>query len=41
LKKKKKVEMIFDIHRYYEEKKVKLAVMEFTDYALFGERDWW
>ena len=30
----KKVEMIFDIHRYSEEKKVKLAVVEFTDYAM-------
>jgi hypothetical protein len=28
------VEMIFDIHRYYEEKKVKLAIVEFTDYAM-------
>jgi len=35
---KKKVEMIFDIHRYSEEKKkVKLAVVEFTNYALI----WW
>ena len=25
--------MIFDIHRYSEEKKVKLVVVEFTDYA--------
>jgi hypothetical protein len=31
------VEMIFDIHRYYEKKKVKLAVVEFTDYAMV----WW
>jgi len=30
----KKVEMIFDIHRYSEEKNVKLAVVEFTDYAM-------
>ena len=30
----KKVEMIFDIHRYSEEKKVKLVVREFTDYAM-------
>jgi hypothetical protein len=29
--------MIFDIHMYYEEKKVKLAVVEFTDYAMV----WW
>jgi len=34
---KKKVEMVFDIHRYSEEKKVKLAVVEFTDYAMV----WW
>jgi hypothetical protein len=33
--------MIFDIYRYSEEKKVKLVVMEFTDYAWFGGRDWW
>jgi hypothetical protein len=33
----KKGGMIFDIHRYFEEKKVKLAVMEFTDYAMV----WW
>ena len=33
----KKVEMIFDIHRYSKEKKVKLAVVEFTDYAMV----WW
>jgi hypothetical protein len=33
----KKVEMIFDIHRYYEEKKVMLVVVEFTDYAMV----WW
>jgi len=33
----KKVEMIFDIHRYSEEKKVKLAVVEFTNYAMV----WW
>jgi hypothetical protein len=30
----KKVEVIFDIHRYFEEKKVKLDVVEFTDYAM-------
>ena len=29
--------MIFDIHKYSEEKKVKLAVVEFTDYAMV----WW
>ena len=33
----KKVEMIFNIHRYSEEKKVKLAVVEFTDYVMV----WW
>jgi hypothetical protein len=33
--------MIFDFYRYSEEKKVKLVVMEFTDYAWFGGRDWW
>jgi len=33
----KKVEMIFDIHRYSEEKKVKLVVVEFTNYAMV----WW
>jgi hypothetical protein len=33
----KKVEMIFDIHRYSEEKKVELAVVEFTNYAMV----WW
>ena len=29
--------MIFDIHRYLEEKKVKLPVVEFTNYAMV----WW
>jgi hypothetical protein len=29
--------MIFDIYRYSEEKKVKLIVLEFTDYAMV----WW
>jgi hypothetical protein len=33
----KKVEMIFDIYRYSEEKKVKLIVVEFTDYTMV----WW
>ena len=37
LKWEKKVEFIFDCHNYFEEKKVKLAVIEFTDYALI----WW
>ncbi|XP_075662695.1 uncharacterized protein LOC142632168 [Castanea sativa] len=30
----KKVELIFECHNYFEEKKVKLAVIEFTDYAI-------
>jgi hypothetical protein len=30
----KKIELIFDCHNYSEEKKVKLAVIEFTDYAI-------
>ena len=29
--------MIFDIHKYSKEKKVKLVVVEFTDYAMV----WW
>jgi hypothetical protein len=33
----KMVEKIFDIHRYSEEKKVKLVVVEFTDYTMV----WW
>jgi hypothetical protein len=33
----RKVEIIFDIHRYSKEKKVKLAVVKFTDYA----KVWW
>ena len=33
----KKIELIFDYHNYSEEKKVKLAVVEFKDYALV----WW
>ena len=33
----KKVDMVFDCHHYSEEKKVKLAVVEFTDYAII----WW
>ena len=28
---------MFDCHNYFEEKKVKLAVKEFTDYAII----WW
>ncbi|KAF3433478.1 hypothetical protein FNV43_RR24580 [Rhamnella rubrinervis] len=33
----KKVKLIFDCHNYFEEKKVKIAVIEFTDYAII----WW
>ncbi|GKV46464.1 hypothetical protein SLEP1_g53445 [Rubroshorea leprosula] len=33
----KKVELVFDCHSYSEEKKVKLAAVEFTDYAVL----WW
>jgi hypothetical protein len=33
----KKVELIFECHNYFEEKKVKLTVIEFTDYAII----WW
>ncbi|KAH9704932.1 Endonuclease [Citrus sinensis] len=33
----KKVELVFDCHNYSEEKKVKLATVEFTDYAII----WW
>ena len=33
----KKVELIFECHNYSEEKKVKLAVIEFTDYVII----WW
>ena len=33
----KKIELVFDCHNYSEEKKVKLAVIEFTDYAII----WW
>ncbi|XP_052173798.1 uncharacterized protein LOC127789074 [Diospyros lotus] len=33
----KKIEMIFECHNYSEAKKVKLAVIEFTDYAII----WW
>ena len=34
LKWERKVKMIFVIYRYSEEKKVNLAVVEFTDYAM-------
>ena len=33
----KKIELVFDCHSYSELKKVKLAVIEFTDYAIV----WW
>ncbi|KAG2411212.1 hypothetical protein I3760_Q021100 [Carya illinoinensis] len=33
----KKIELTFECHNYSEEKKVKLAVIEFTDYAII----WW
>jgi hypothetical protein len=29
--------MIFDIHKYSKEKKIKLVIVEFTDYAMV----WW
>jgi len=34
---KKKMEFIFDCHNYLDAKKVKLVVIEFTDYAIV----WW
>ena len=34
---KKKVELVFDCHNYSKDKKVKLAAVEFTDYAII----WW
>ncbi|WKA10625.1 hypothetical protein VitviT2T_028190 [Vitis vinifera] len=37
LKWEKKVEFIFECHNYSEEKKVKVAMIEFTDYAII----WW
>jgi hypothetical protein len=33
----KKIELVFHCHNYSEEKKVKLAVIEFTDYVII----WW
>jgi hypothetical protein len=33
----KKIELVFDCHNYSEEKKMKLPVIEFTDYAII----WW
>ena len=34
---KKKMELVFDCHNYSELKKVKLAAIEFSDYAIV----WW
>ena len=34
LEREKKIELIFYCHNYSEEKKVKLAVIKFTDYAI-------
>jgi len=31
-----KIELIFDCHNYSEEKKVNMAVIEFTDYSIIG-----
>ena len=33
----KKIELVFDCHNYSESKKVKLAAIEFSDYAIV----WW
>jgi len=33
----RKVQLIFDCHNYSEENKVRLTIVEFTDYALV----WW
>ena len=33
----RKVELVFDCHNYSENKKVKLAIIEFSDYAIV----WW
>uniref|UniRef100_A0A2N9F8T6 Reverse transcriptase domain-containing protein n=1 Tax=Fagus sylvatica TaxID=28930 RepID=A0A2N9F8T6_FAGSY len=33
----KKIDLVFDCHNYYEEKKVKLVVIEFTDYAIIWD----
>ena len=37
LEQERKVELIFACHNYFEEKKVRLATVEFLDYALI----WW
>ena len=37
LERERKVELVFDCHYYSENKKVKLAVIEFSDYAIV----WW
>jgi len=31
------MELVFDYHNYFEDKKVKLVAVEFTDYAII----WW
>ena len=36
-RRERKVEHVFDYHNYSKEKKVKLVVVEFTDYASI----WW
>ena len=33
----KKIDLVFDCHNYSEEKKVKLVIIEFTDYIII----WW
>ena len=33
----KKIELVFDCHNYSKEKKVKLVIIEFTDYVII----WW
>jgi hypothetical protein len=33
----KKIEFIFDYHNYFEDKKVKFFIIEFTNYAIV----WW
>jgi hypothetical protein len=37
LKWEREVDMIFYIHRYSEEKKIKLVIVEFTNYVMI----WW
>jgi hypothetical protein len=33
----KKIELIFDYHNYFEDKKVEFSMIEFTNYAIV----WW